>query len=64
MKLGILNILTIIFVIAKLSGVIDWSWGLVLLPTWGPLLAIGIIGAVIGIAATVTELNRTTRTRR
>ena len=64
MKLGILNILTIIFVIAKLSGVIDWSWGLVLLPTWGPLLAIGISMAVIGIAATVTELNRTTRTRR
>ena len=64
MKLGILNILTIIFVIAKLSGVIDWSWGLVLLPTWGPLLALGIFMAVCGIAATVTELNRTTRTRR
>ena len=64
MKLGILNILTIIFVIAKLSGVIDWSWGLVLLPTWGPLLVLGIFMAVIGIAATVTELNRTTRTRR
>ena len=64
MKLGILNILTIIFVIAKLSGVIDWSWWLVLLPTWGPLLAIGIFMAVVSIAATVTELNRTTRTRR
>ena len=65
MKFGILNILTIIFVIAKLSGVIDWSWGLVLLPTWGPLLALGIFMAVVGIAATVTELNRpTTRTRR
>ena len=63
MKFGILNILTIIFVIAKLSGVIDWSWGLVLLPTWGPLLAIGITMAVIGIAST-SQLNRTIRTRR
>ena len=64
MKLGILNILTIIFVIAKLSGVIDWSWGHVLLPTWGPLLALGIFMAVVGIVAIVTELNRTTRNRR
>ena len=63
MKLGILNILTIIFVIAKLSGVIDWSWGLVLLPTWGPLLALGIFMAVVGIAA-ISQENRTIRTRR
>ena len=33
MKFGILNTLTIIFVIAKLLEVIHWSWWLVLLPT-------------------------------
>lgn len=31
--LGLLNILTIIFVIAKICGAITWSWWLVLLPT-------------------------------
>lgn len=31
--LGLLNILTVIFVIAKICGAITWSWWLVLLPT-------------------------------
>jgi len=30
--LGIAEVLTIVFVILKLSGVIAWSWWLVLLP--------------------------------
>jgi len=30
--MGIMEILTIIFVVLKLSGVIAWSWWLVLLP--------------------------------
>ena len=39
MKIGILNALTIIFVILKLCGVISWSWLLVLLPT---IIALGV----------------------
>lgn len=31
--MGFLNSLTIVFVIAKLFGVIDWSWLLVFSPT-------------------------------
>jgi membrane protein YdbS with pleckstrin-like domain len=31
----ILEILTIIFVVLKLTGYIDWSWWLVTLPFWG-----------------------------
>ena len=30
--MGILEVLTLIFVVLKLSGVITWSWWLVLLP--------------------------------
>lgn len=32
MKLGFLSTLTIIFVIAKLIGIINWSWWLCFLP--------------------------------
>ncbi len=32
--LGLLSVLTIIFVVLKLVGVIDWSWWWVLSPTW------------------------------
>jgi hypothetical protein len=32
-RLGLANILTIIFVIAKILGYVNWSWWLVFLPT-------------------------------
>lgn len=37
--LGLSSVLTIIFVVLKLVGVIDWSWWLVLLPT---LISVGL----------------------
>lgn len=37
--LGLTSILTLIFVVAKLLGVIDWSWWLVFAPT---LIGVGI----------------------
>lgn len=33
MKIGFLNLLTIIFVIFRLNGSIDWNWLLVFAPT-------------------------------
>ena len=38
---GILLILLILFFILKVTGVISWSWGIVLLPLW---ILLGIIG--------------------
>ena len=38
---GILLILLIIIIILKVTGVISWSWGIVLLPLW---ILLGIIG--------------------
>lgn len=38
--MGLASVLTIIFVIAKLAGVIHWSWWLVFLPT---LISLGIL---------------------
>ncbi len=32
--LGLSSVLTIVFVVLKLVGVIDWSWWWVLSPTW------------------------------
>ena len=32
--MGILGVLQIIFIVLKLVGVINWSWWLVLIPTW------------------------------
>jgi len=49
------HILFLIFLILKLTGIMDWSWWIVTCPLWLPLvivftLIIGIIGLTIGFA--------------
>lgn len=39
----VLPILTIIMFALKVSGVIDWSWWIVFLPMWGPVVLILIV---------------------
>lgn len=43
--MGFLEVLTIVFVVLKLCGAIDWSWWLVLLP----LIILGGILALVGL---------------
>lgn len=55
---GILSILLIIFIILKVAGVINWSWGIVLLPLWIGLGAIGVaflIAIIIAIVVAVRQ---------
>lgn len=47
--IGFFEVLTIVFITLKLTGTIQWSWWLVLLPLYGPLVfLIGLL--VIGLA--------------
>jgi len=46
-KLGICSILTLIFVVLKLTGVINWGWAWVILPIFIPLI-IAIFFIVVG----------------
>ena len=45
---GILLILLILFIILKVTGVINWGWGLVLLPLW---IELGLFG--VGFILTI-----------
>ena len=47
MKIGFLGMLTLIFITLKLTGVIAWSWWLVLLPLYG-LFALIFGGIILG----------------
>jgi hypothetical protein len=38
--IGVLSLLQVAFIILKLCGVINWSWGAVLIPLW---LDIGLL---------------------
>ena len=56
---NILLILLILFILLKVTGVISWSWGIVLLPLW---ILLGIIGVAcfltIVVAIIVAIRNR------
>lgn len=43
-----LQLLTLVFVILKLTHFINWSWWWVLVPLWGPIaLVLGILGVIL-----------------
>ncbi len=48
--IGFLSLLTLLFVAAKLWGVITWSWWLVFLPVLIPLAIVILILVIVGIA--------------
>lgn len=58
-ELSLTTLLTIIFVILKLCGVLSWSWWWVLSPLWGSLAIFIIVSVLIWlfccIAATIEE---------
>lgn len=48
--IGTLDLLAVVFIVLKLSGVITWSWLWVLAPWWIPLtFALGIMIASITV---------------
>ena len=44
-----LELLTILFVALKLTGVIAWSWWWVLAPVWIPLIIVVGVVIIIGV---------------
>lgn len=47
--IGICGVLTIVFVVLKLVGVINWSWLWVLCPLWIDILLTVIVSVIIAI---------------
>lgn len=45
--IGFTGLLTIVFVIAKITGYISWSWWAVFSPIWVPILfALAVLAAI------------------
>ena len=44
---GFLGLLSIAFIVLKLTGVISWSWAWVLLPLWGPFSLLVVLFVII-----------------
>lgn len=47
--LGICDVLTIVFIVLKLVGVIDWSWLWVLSPIWISVIIVLVLYGIIAI---------------
>lgn len=53
--LGIVGVLTLIFVVLKLVGVISWSWWWVLSPLWLPLAAMFAVAVIWFTVASIIK---------
>ena len=52
---GVLPTMTLVFVILKMAGVINWSWWWVLAPTWIPLCVAAILLVIFLILIVLTK---------
>lgn len=55
MQIGLPGLLTIIFVIAKLGGYINWSWWLVFAPAWVAFLVGFALAGIMLLAAALDK---------
>ena len=53
--MGIISALTLIFIVLKLTGLIDWSWVWVLSPVWISGLFFVIVFAIILIGGRIKK---------
>ena len=54
MKIGFLNLLTLVFIIAKLFGATTWPWGVVFIPTYISAF-LWVVFFVVAILAAMSE---------
>ena len=56
--IGVCGLLTIAFIVLKLTGVINWSWLWVLAPIWIPTAITLAIIVIVLVAILVRELTK------
>ena len=58
LRFGVLEVLAIVFVVLKLTGVVTWSWWIVLAPVLIPLAILLICFLGLGIIYYVEEVKK------
>jgi hypothetical protein len=54
--LGLASVLTIVFIVLKLVGTINWSWWWVLSPLWINAILVVVLFLIIFVVALITEI--------
>ena len=52
---GLFTVLGIVFTVLKLTGVISWSWWLVLLPFYGGLALFGVVLVIVALVMYIKD---------
>lgn len=55
---SLLTVVQVVFVILKLTNLIDWPWKTVLIPLWIELGLIGLILVIALVVAIIDSLNK------
>lgn len=58
LRFGVLEVLAIVFVVLKLTGIVTWSWWIVLAPVLIPLAILLICFLGLGIIYYVAEVRK------
>ena len=58
LRFGVLEVLAIVFVVLKLTGVVTWSWWIVLAPVLIPLAILLICFLGVGLIYYVEEVKK------
>lgn len=62
--IGFTGLLTIVFIVLKLVGVIDWSWLWVLSPIWIDLLVVFCVFLVAFVVMAIAQIIKGIKSRR
>lgn len=54
--IGFVGLLTIVFIVLKLTGVINWAWLWVLAPIWGSVILACLLLIFLAIATVVVDI--------
>ena len=58
LRFGVLEVLAIVFVVQKLTGIVTWSWWIVLAPVLIPLAILLICFLGVGLIYYVEEVKK------
>lgn len=53
--IGFCGLLTIVFIVLRLTDVIDWDWWWVLAPLWVPVLIALLVGVVVVVYYAIVD---------
>ena len=56
--IGFAGLLTIVFIVLKLMGIINWSWLWVLSPIWIPWALVIVVAVILAIIAAFKQKER------